>query len=92
MQAVVWKIADILVMGLIAIVIGVLFPWWAGLAAFLIGLSFMIRPKASIVEPVWSRGNQEEEKTSQQSLRELTDWEVTHGPSAPGLANPSRQD
>ena len=38
-----WKMADILVACLIALVIGALFSWWIGTAVFLIGLVIVFR-------------------------------------------------
>lgn len=40
-----WKIADILVTTLIALVIGLLFTWWTGVVAFLGGLALILRTK-----------------------------------------------
>jgi len=40
-----WKIADALVTALIALVIGLLFAWWAGAAVFLLGLAAVLRGK-----------------------------------------------
>lgn len=39
----IWKMADILVACLIALVIGTLFSWWIGAAVFLIGLVIVFR-------------------------------------------------
>lgn len=92
MRTAAWKMADIVVTGLIALVLGVLFFWWVGAVVFLLGLALVLRPKSPAVKAAWQRMTPEEEKASQRSLQEWTDWEATHGPNASGLANPSRQD
>ena len=40
-----WKIADILVTALIALVMGLLFAWWAGVVVFLAVLALIFRTK-----------------------------------------------
>lgn len=40
-----WKIADILVTALIALVMGLLFAWWTGVVVFLAGLALIFRTK-----------------------------------------------
>ena len=92
MRTTIRKTADIMVAGLIAIVIGLLFSWWVAMAVFLFGLAIILRPKRSAIEPPWRQMASEEDEVGLRSLQEWTDCEVTHGPSAPGLSNPSRQD
>ncbi len=41
-----WKLADALVVALIALVIGLLFAWWIGAVVFLLGLAAVLRGKA----------------------------------------------
>lgn len=41
----VWKIADILVTALIALVMGLLFAWWTGMVVFFAGLVLIFRTK-----------------------------------------------
>jgi hypothetical protein len=40
-----WKITDVLVTALIALVMGLLFAWWTGVAVFLAGLALIFRTK-----------------------------------------------
>ena len=51
-----WKMADILVACLIALVIGALFSWWAGATVFLLGLVIVLRPKAAHSLPLSPEG------------------------------------
>ncbi len=85
----VWKIADILVTTFIALVIGLLFPWWAGAVVFVLGLALVFRPGR---QRAIHRGVAPEDGKSSNDLLEWNEWEVTHGPSAPGIANPSHRD
>jgi len=62
----VWKIADILVTALIALVIGTLFSWWIGAAVFLIGLVIVFRQidkRPSLLSP--KRQIMEEEESGE---------------------------
>ena len=62
----VWKIADILVTALIALVIGTLFSWWIGAAVFLIGLVIVYRQinkRPSLLSP--KRQIMEEEESGE---------------------------
>ncbi|WJW74712.1 hypothetical protein QVG61_09380 [Thiohalobacter sp. IOR34] len=61
-----WKIADILVACLIALVIGALFSWWIGAAVFLIGLVIVFRQmnkRPSLLSP--KRQIMEEEESGE---------------------------
>lgn len=51
MRTAAWKMADIVVTGLIALVLGVLFSWWVGATVFLLGLAIVLRPKP--LRPSW---------------------------------------
>lgn len=84
-----WKYADALLTALIALVIGLLFPWWAGAVVFVLGLALVFRPGR---QRAIYRGVASEDEKSAKDLLEWNEWEVTHGPSAPGIANPSRRD
>lgn len=42
---IIWKISDILVTALIALVIGLLFAWWTGVVVFFAGLVLIFRTK-----------------------------------------------
>lgn len=85
----VWKIADILVTVLIALVIGLLFPWWAGAIVLVLGFGLIYRPER---RRAINRGVAPEDEQSAKDLLEWNEWEVTHGPSAPGISNPSHRD
>ncbi|WP_275096153.1 hypothetical protein [Sedimenticola hydrogenitrophicus] len=88
-SVVAWKIADALVVALIALVIGLLFPWWAGAIVLALGFGLVFRPGR---QRAIYRGVDSEDGKSAKDLVEWNEWEVTHGPSAPGIANPSRRD
>lgn len=85
----VWKIADILVIAFIATVIGLLFSWWAGAIVLVLGFGLVVRPGR---QRAIYRGVAPEDEKSTKNLLEWNEWEVTHGPSAPGIANPSHRD
>ena len=81
--------ADFLVTAFIALVIGLLFSWWAGAIAFWLGLELLFRPSGQWAP--WQHTLPEDEKTAKELL-EWNAWEVTYGPSAPGIANPTRRE
>lgn len=89
MRASVLKVADVLVTALIALVIGLLFPWWAGAIVLALGFGLLFR---SGRQRAIYRGVAAEDGKSTKDLLEWNEWEVTHGPSAPGIANPSHRD
>ncbi len=84
-----WKMADILIACLIALVIGVLFSWWASAVVFGLGLILIFRSRH--YEASLQHSIAEDEKAAK-DLLEWNEWEVTYGPSAPGIANPGRRD
>lgn len=89
MHVVAWRFADALVTALIALVLGLLFSWWAGVAVVGLGVVLVFRSgrhKAPLQRPT------AETENAAKDLLEWNEWEVTHGPSAPGIANPSRRD
>lgn len=47
-----WKIADILMTALAALVIGLLFAWWGGVAVALVGLIVVLRGKTKPTAPL----------------------------------------
>lgn len=77
------------VTALIALVIGLLFPWWAGAVVFVLGLALVFKQVRR--EAVERHAAPENEKSAEELL-EWNEWEVTHGPSAPGVTNPSHRD
>lgn len=84
-----WKTADILIACLIALVIGVLFSWWASAVVFGLGLILIFGSRH--YEASLQHSIAEDEKAAK-DLLEWNEWEVTYGPSAPGIANPGRRD
>ncbi len=82
------KISDILVTVLIALAIGLLFSWWAGASVLVLGYVLVFRPGC---QRAIHRGVVPEDEKSAKDLLEWNEWEVTHGPSAPGIANPSHR-
>lgn len=83
------KMADILIACLIALVIGVLFSWWASAVVFWLGLILIFRSRH--YEASLQHSIAEDEKAAK-DLLEWNEWEVTYGPSDPGIANPGRRD
>lgn len=83
------KIANAVVIAFAAVISSYLFVWWLGCAVLLLGVVFLFRP-----EPV-DASLQPESSKDEKADQELLKWherEVTRGPSAPGIANPSRRD
>ena len=73
MRTLIWKSADILVTGLIALVIGVLFPWWAGAVAFSLGLALVFWPKTPAVKTVEQPSTTNKEQEASEWLEEWHD-------------------
>lgn len=74
---------------LISLVIGLLFVWWIGVIVFVIGLTVIFGfRRREVVEQC----SIPEDEQATKELLDWNEWEVTHGPSAPGIANPSRRD
>ena len=84
-----WKVTDIMVACLIALAIGALFSWWASAVVFGLGLILIFRSRH--YEASLQHSIAEDEKAAK-DLLEWNEWEVTYGPSAPGIANPGRRD
>lgn len=64
------KIVDAMVTTLIALVIGLLFTWWAGVVAFLVGLALILRTKRK--GPM--RLNKERASDKRESGEWLEEW------------------
>lgn len=58
------KFADTIVTVPIALVIGLLFTWWAGAAVFMMGLALVFKPGRRLA--TWRRVAPEDEKTIQE--------------------------
>lgn len=86
------KVADVIVTALIALVLGFLFSWWLGVLVFLLACTWVIWHRPLEMEATGLRSSTEGREASQQSLVEWMEEEVTYGPSAPGLSNPSQRD
>ena len=84
-----WKFVDIMTTALVALLIALLFTWWVGAIVLVLGLGLVFRPG---YQRAIYRGVDAEDEKSAKELLEWNEWEVTHGPSAPGIANPSHQD
>jgi len=81
---------DVLVISLIALALGLLFPWWVGAGVFMLGVTVSLTRRHTKHTGLCM--TPEEKRSYQQSLREWNEWEDTHGPSAPGISNPSRRE
>lgn len=84
-----WRIADGFMIALVALIIGSLFTWWTGCIVFMVGLVLIVRPR---IRDASLQLMTSEDPKSAEELLEWHQWEVTHGPSASGIANPSQRD
>lgn len=90
MPKVILKRAGFVLVGLVTVIIGMQFPWWAGsLVLIVICLAlFLVPRRQKVIRKRIATGDEKAAK----DLLEWNEGEVTHGPTAPGISNPSRRD